>query len=145
VSATMAAMTTVQLEAKSDHILRLAGVRDPFCAIAEMIWNAVDAEATTVDVHIELNAVDGVGEVIVSDNDHGMNHQECLMHFRHLGGSWKLRPSRRGTSSGPLHGKNGTWLSAGVRARPRNNLDDNRRENHRGTRRDCRRQTFVYA
>lgn len=103
----MADMTTVRLEAKPDHILRLAGIRDPLRAIAEMIWNAVDAEATTVDVHIGLHAVQGVGEVVVSDNGHGMNRQECLTHFRHLGGSWKASALVSPNIKRPLHGKSG--------------------------------------
>lgn len=106
-SATMTAMTTVRLEAKPDHILRLAGIRDPHRAVAEMIWNSVDAEATTVDIHIGLNAVDGVGEVIISDNGHGMNNQECLTHFSRLGGSWKATALVSPNIKRPLHGKSG--------------------------------------
>lgn len=100
-------MTTVRLEAKPDHILRLAGIRDPLRGLAEMIWNAVDAEATTVEVHIGLNAVDGVGEVIVSDNGHGMNREECFMHFSRLGGSWKSSALVSPNIKRPLHGKSG--------------------------------------
>lgn len=100
-------MTTVRLEAKPDHILRLAGLRDPLRGLAEMIWNAVDAEATTVDVSIAVNAAGGVGEVTVRDNGHGMNCQECIPYFTRLGGSWKSTALVSPNIKRPLHGKSG--------------------------------------
>lgn len=100
-------MTTVRLEAKPDHILRLAGLRDPLRGVAEMIWNSVDAEATTVDVGIALNAAGGVGEVTVSDDGHGMNRQECIPYFTRLGGSWKSSALVSPKIKRPLHGKSG--------------------------------------
>ncbi|GGP01268.1 hypothetical protein GCM10012278_04040 [Nonomuraea glycinis] len=45
-------MRTVHIEAKPDHLLRLARQKDPVGAVAEMIWNALDAEATHVSVDL---------------------------------------------------------------------------------------------
>lgn len=60
-----------------------------------------------VDVRIGFNAVDGVGEVSVSDNGYGMNRQDCITHFSHLGGSWKSSALVSPNIKRPLHGKSG--------------------------------------
>ena len=41
-----------RMQVEGDHLAKLAGAR-PFHAIAELIWNSLDADATRVDVQIE--------------------------------------------------------------------------------------------
>ncbi len=77
------------LDAKPDHVLRLARRQDPRGAVAEMIWNALDAEASVVEVEIQANDIEGVDRVIVRDNGHGMPAASCGSYFGDLGGSWK--------------------------------------------------------
>jgi signal transduction histidine kinase len=45
-------------------------------AIEELIWNALDAEATKVKVSFQLNSMDGIEKVIVSDNGHGLPYED---------------------------------------------------------------------
>lgn len=100
-------MLRVHIDAKPDHVLRLAKRHDPYGAVAEMIWNALDAEATHVDVEVQNNDIGGVERVIVRDDGHGMPAASCGSHFGDLGGSWKatakVSPNLRRT----LHGRSG--------------------------------------
>ncbi|GAA5130164.1 ATP-binding protein [Pseudonocardia adelaidensis] len=100
-------MRTIRLEAKPDHIMRLAGLRDPVKAVAELVWNGLDAEADTVSVHLTYNDLGGVDSVSVVDNGHGMNSQECTLHFSGLGGSWKSTALVSPNLRRPLHGRAG--------------------------------------
>lgn len=81
-------MRQIRLDAKPDHVLRLARRNDPRGAIAEMIWNALDAEACLVEVEIQTNDIEGVERVIVRDDGHGMPAASCSSYFGDLGGSW---------------------------------------------------------
>lgn len=103
----LASMTRVQIEAKPDYILRVAKIKDPVGGLAEIIWNALDAEATSVLADIELNEVDGVEKVIVADNGHGMPHPSCASYFGNLGGSWKATAQVSADLGRSLHGQSG--------------------------------------
>jgi hypothetical protein len=95
----------VQLDA--DQFDRLARPTQPLAGIAELIWNALDAEAEDVSVSIGRTDLDAVEIVQVADNGHGMSHDEATRDFRKLGGSWKkLRPASK-NGKRPLHGKEG--------------------------------------
>lgn len=100
-------MRTVHIEAKPDHLLRLAKQKDPVGAVAEMIWNALDAEASVVSVDIELNELDGVESVRVTDNGHGMPNASCANYFGGLGGSWKTAAKVSPELKRGLHGRSG--------------------------------------
>ncbi|HEV2376123.1 MAG TPA: ATP-binding protein, partial [Streptosporangiaceae bacterium] len=97
-------MIRVHIDAKPDHVLRLAKRADPLGAVAEMVWNALDAEANHVDVEVQTNDIGGVERVIVRDDGHGMPAASCGAYFGDLGGSWKatakVSPNLRRT----LHG-----------------------------------------
>lgn len=43
-----------------------------------MIWNALDAEASLVEVDVLANDIEGVDRVIVRDNGHGMPAASCV-------------------------------------------------------------------
>lgn len=93
------------VEVQGDHLERLANAR-PIQAIAELIWNAVDADGTCVDVVIESTDF-GMQSVTVRDNGHGIPHVEASKLFSKLGGSWKAHGNRSKTKSRMLHGKEG--------------------------------------
>ncbi|WP_247327160.1 ATP-binding protein [Bradyrhizobium sp. 141] len=78
----------------------------PIPALAELIWNACDADATHIDVEIEKGEL-GMQAVVVRDNGHGIPHDEIEQLFGKLGGSWKARGARSKTKLGILHGKEG--------------------------------------
>lgn len=100
-------MTQIHLDAKPDHVLRLARQKDPLGAVAEMIWNALDAEATLVEVDVLANDIEGVDRVIVRDNGHGMPAASCGSYFGDLGGSWKATAKVSPTLRRPMHGRSG--------------------------------------
>ncbi|NJO35235.1 MAG: DNA mismatch repair protein [Rhodospirillales bacterium] len=97
--------THYKVEVQRDHLEKLASAR-PIQALAELVWNALDADAT--DVRIEIDSTDfGMQSVAVRDNGHGIPHRDVPKLFGQLGGSWKTHGSRSKTMSRMLHGKEG--------------------------------------
>ncbi|EWC59288.1 putative DNA mismatch repair protein [Actinokineospora spheciospongiae] len=87
----------------------------PLDALAELVWNALDAEATEIDVEIE-SASTGIGggdlrivrRISVSDNGHGMDHERAESAFKSLGDSWKKSLNGRTVNDKrALHGSQG--------------------------------------
>ncbi len=94
-----------RVEVRRDHLSKVAHA-SPEKALAELIWNALDAEATEIDIRFEKNALGTTEQIVVQDNGHGfpLAHAEAL--FGSLGGSWKI--SRPRTDSGRyMHGQQG--------------------------------------
>jgi hypothetical protein len=61
-------MQTLMIEVTQDHIDRLSKAKKPVLGIAELIWNSVDADATTVDVRLNRNVLGGMpGEFCTSE------------------------------------------------------------------------------
>jgi hypothetical protein len=52
------AVAELILQAVDDHVARLAHESDPVRAVIELIWNAVDAEATEVVTEVEYGERD---------------------------------------------------------------------------------------
>jgi len=100
-------MRQVHIDAKPDHLLRLARQADPQGAVAEMIWNALDAEANHVEVEVQTNDIGGVERVIVRDDGHGMPAASCGSYFGDLGGSWKATAKVSPNICRTLHGRSG--------------------------------------
>jgi len=80
--------------------------RSPMTGIVELIWNAIDADATTIVVDLLRTETDSVHGIVVTDNGHGITPDIAAEQFAKLGGSWK---AKTGKSPGgrPLHGRNG--------------------------------------
>jgi len=99
-------MQTLDLTVEQDHIESLARVRNPIIAIEELIWNSLDADATRIAVTLQLNNLDGLDKIKVSDNGTGIQLGECEKSFGHLGGSAKN--GMQLTPGGRIpHGKSG--------------------------------------
>jgi hypothetical protein len=81
----------------------------PIHGLAEIVWNAVDANATDVVVTVKRTTLDAVDEVIVKDNGHGFGADEIVEMFGAVGGSWKHDAPNRKTRGGNriLHGDKG--------------------------------------
>jgi hypothetical protein len=94
-----------KVKVESDHIRKLTAAK-PIPALAELIWNAADADATRIDVEIETNDF-GMHAITVRDNGHGIPHSDIEHLFGKLGGSWKTHGARSKTKSRILHGKEG--------------------------------------
>lgn len=99
-------MERINLSVKPDHILALTKFRTPIVAIEELVWNALDANATKVDVKLSYNSMDGLDRITVSDNGDGIPLSESRTAFKNIGGSPKLqaKPTRLGRRP---HGKSG--------------------------------------
>ncbi|VXC69384.1 Putative DNA mismatch repair protein [Sphingomonas sp. T1] len=94
------------VEVKADFIARQSRCSLE-TALAELIWNSLDADATNVIVAVEEDGLGGYTSLVVSDNGHGISHAEAPALFRNLGGSWKNASGRTRSERRELHGKEG--------------------------------------
>jgi hypothetical protein len=85
----------------------MARVRKPILAVAELVWNCLDADATEVRVTFSKNKMAGLESVEVTDNGHGIAYEEAEPAFRNLGGSWKTQAGHSKNKRRLLHGKAG--------------------------------------
>lgn len=95
----------IQVEAQEDFIEKLA-VASPAQALAELIWNGLDAEATKVSIEVDHSDW-GLASIRVRDNGHGIPPQEAEELFMHLGGSWKRNANKSKSGKRRLHGEEG--------------------------------------
>lgn len=93
------------VEVQSDFLEKITRAR-PVPALAELIWNAFDADAKIVTVSFEYNDLGSLDAIVVKDNGEGIPRTDAAGFFRFLGGSWKKSKSQ--TASGRfLHGQEG--------------------------------------
>lgn len=107
----MSFMAKVPLKAERDVVERLARA-EWWNGLVEIIWNALDAEATDVDVLVRRGGLlgdEGVEETVVTDNGLGFTRDEAERFFGQLGGSWKRTAPARMTENRKfrLHGERG--------------------------------------
>jgi hypothetical protein len=116
-------LQTIEVQAAPDHLTSVAnaGVRT---ALAELLWNSVDADATEVNVVFTRNDLDTVEKIVIRDNGVGMPRDRAEQSFGAIGGSWKKAAVYSSKERRQLHGRNGkgrltafslgqnvTWLS----------------------------------
>jgi sensor histidine kinase regulating citrate/malate metabolism len=82
-------MRRIHVVVQADHIKRLCKAKNPVTAIAELIWNALDADATHVEVVLRRNECEGIDQIQVRDDGNGIRFDEVENLFANLGGSWK--------------------------------------------------------
>lgn len=100
-------MAELILQASNDLVARIAHESDPVRAVVELVWNAVDGEATTVTVELKRNAMGAIQAVQVMDDGHGISSDEIEATFGRIGGSWKQRSLKSKNGLRYLHGKLG--------------------------------------
>ena len=98
---------TFEIQVQDDHLEQIAQTRKPILALAELIWNAVDADATRVDVALIENELQGLTAIQIKDNGHGIPYPDVEELFSRLGGSWKRSSVRSIEEKRILHGKEG--------------------------------------
>lgn len=96
-----------QVSAHADHIAKVTAVRKPILAVAELVWNALDADAKRVDIDLEYNDLDALVAIDVSDDGWGMSPEQAHQSFSGLGGSWKRLAVRTEHENRVVHGKEG--------------------------------------
>jgi Histidine kinase-, DNA gyrase B-, and HSP90-like ATPase len=97
-------ITRVAVAVQSDFMQKQAATT-PLQALAECIWNGLDADASKVEVEIERNPI-GLQSITIRDNGTGIPRNKAPELFSKLGDSWKRRRGR--TEAGrELHGSEG--------------------------------------
>ena len=94
------------VEVQSDFLEKITRAK-PIQALAEFIWNSLDADASTVDVNIEQNELGAMSKIIVRDNGTGMEYEMAPELFKSLGGSWKRSGATTKKEGRYLHGQDG--------------------------------------
>lgn len=105
VTATILGVTRHRLEIRSDFVERIRA--SPTKAVAELIWNSLDADATEVVVAFDRSALGAIDAVEVGDNGTGMTHEQAIVAFGLLGGSWKDIEKQSRRLKRRLHGRMG--------------------------------------
>ena len=93
------------IEVQSDFLERQAKA-PPVQAVAELIWNGLDADTMRVTVRLEYGEL-GMTKIIVQDNGHGIPYEDAPKLFQRLGGSWKKPGGVTKTQGRMLHGYEG--------------------------------------
>ncbi len=93
------------VEVQPDFLKKITGAK-PVQALAELIWNGLDADASDVAVSFEHNDLGTLSGVIIRDNGEGIPRANAPEFFRRLGGSWK-RPGASTETGRFLHGQEG--------------------------------------
>lgn len=96
---------TIDLGVERDHIDSLTRANG-ITAISELIWNALDADATEIKITYKKRLLSDYEFINISDNGHGLKYDKALQVFGSLGGSEKK--IRTQSPNGRLyHGKEG--------------------------------------
>lgn len=96
----------IEVQAQADHLAALVRA-NPITALSEVIWNALDADASSVAVSVIENPLGGIDKIIISDDGEGLAYDEAQTAFGNLGGSWKRAGGRTKQQGRSLHGRNG--------------------------------------
>lgn len=97
-------MKNIKLTAQKDHIQQQTSA-SPMQAVAELVWNGLDAGANRVEILFDQNGIAGIDTIRVRDGGLGIDPDEVEQLFGNLGDSWKRDNGRAHNRS--LHGKNG--------------------------------------
>jgi hypothetical protein len=97
---------SVRVEAMPDHLLSLAR-GNPISSLSELIWNALDADADSVQISVDDNELGTPIEIRVLDNGDGIRIDDAKRAFGNLGGSWKKSKLRSVRTDKRLHGRDG--------------------------------------
>ena len=95
----------LDLGVERDHIESLTKANGT-SALAEMIWNSLDADSTQIKIDYTRTSLGGFSQILVSDDGNGLEYSKAQSVFGRIGGSEKknnqLSPGGR-----QYHGKEG--------------------------------------
>lgn len=95
----------IDIGVETDHIDSLTK-SNGMNALAELIWNSLDADASEIKVKYKRSPISGYEFIKISDNGHGLTYQKAQEVFSRLGGSEKKLKSQS-PSGRQYHGKQG--------------------------------------
>jgi len=97
----------ISVVVKDDFVARQTRSR-PVAALAELIWNGLDGDATRIDVEFdESDLAGGMSKIVVYDNGEGFPRSEAKSLFGNLGGSWKRLTRETSRHKRMIHGQEG--------------------------------------
>ena len=102
----MVTHTTYQLNVQKDFVNKQTPAK-PVIALAELIWNSLDADATTIEVRSTIYDDLMNPQIIVEDNGTAFTHDDAPSLFQNLGGSWKRIKKISEKKKRYLHGAEG--------------------------------------
>lgn len=102
-----------QVQVQPDYLNKITRAH-PIQALAELIWNSLDADASSINVTLEYNGLNTLSAITVSDNGHGMPHADAPGLFQNLGGSWKRLGGTTKHEGRFLHGQEGRGRFKGL-------------------------------
>lgn len=95
----------IDLGVEKDHIESLTKANG-LTAISELIWNALDADASKINIEIKPNHLGGYESLEIIDNGHGLEYSKGQEIFGKLGGSEK-KTKNQSPKGRSYHGKEG--------------------------------------
>lgn len=100
-------MQTLKVEVTDEHLEKVSRTK-PTDALLELIWNAVDSDASRVEVVFETGVGGkGVQEITIRDTGTGISLEDATLFFGRLGQSWKKVAEYSREQKRVLHGKEG--------------------------------------
>jgi hypothetical protein len=103
----MSEIEHVSVAIQDDFIARQTRAQ-PIAALAELIWNSLDGEASRVHVELEhRDLAGGLSKIVVYDDGEGFPRSEAAKLFGNLGGSWKRLTRRTKVKNRMVHGQEG--------------------------------------
>ncbi|MBU2533473.1 MAG: ATP-binding protein, partial [Alphaproteobacteria bacterium] len=103
----MAASKRVPVEVQDDFLARQTKAK-PVVALAELIWNSLDADASSVQVDlVRHDLAGGLSKIVVLDTGDGFSHVDAASMFGQLGGSWKRLQRQTQGKKRLVHGQEG--------------------------------------
>lgn len=77
-------LTRISVEVQDDFLKRQTSA-GPIKALSELVWNALDGDATRVNIEIVRNDLaGGMSRIVVEDDGTGFNHDEARKLYRDL-------------------------------------------------------------
>ncbi len=97
----------ISIVVQDDFLARQTRAK-PIPALAELIWNGLDADASKIDVEFAHNDLaGGLSKIVVYDNGNGFPRTDAKVLFGNLGGSWKRVTHQTKTERRMVHGQEG--------------------------------------
>lgn len=107
------AMENLHVELDKAHLASLAA--SPKTALAEIVWNSIDADAKVIRCTVDVNSLGSVDRLTVADNGIGIAPDNLKQTFGTLGHSTK-RLNKVSEAGRAIHGENGRgrWAALGI-------------------------------
>ncbi len=100
-------MTKLQINAGQDHIAKYVSANPIITGITELIWNSLDANATTINIVTRDNGLNGFEYIDIIDDGHGCTYMQAKNAFQYIGNSYKRNRDKTKDNKRSLHGSEG--------------------------------------